>query len=415
MHAPRLRAITGGSDRMSKALRSTSSTGRPAGSRAGSYAHAWEQFESEALRGVPAVDRPAARRDTGDGDALTLFAHEESIEAHTLTTTEADESFAGFLSEEAGTDAVEFVPVLYRAHRRWLSWQVTGVVAVAASVMLLVAAGWLRPGASLDLAAALSAPDAPVAMVVEAPSADTPVGTGAAVDRGSIADLSAQPFPRRDRDAAVAGDGRAAAGPSAPRRTPAAPEPVRASVELLEARSLGIEPAPGPRVVGRTEDVAGSRPSDEARPSLPRPDDAPARVADVPVAIRADAVEVVVPTLASPAADVASSGDEARIQQLLERFKMAYARLDPQAAQAVWPTVDVRALERAFDSLAAQEIAFEDCDLAITEGRARATCQGHGTYVPKVGDRAPRTLRREWAFELERVSSDWQIAHTEAR
>jgi hypothetical protein len=134
------------------------------------------------------------------------------------------------------------------------------------------------------------------------------------------------------------------------------------------------------------------------------------------VATRADAAGAAgLPAITPPTVDVAPSGDEERIQQLLERFKTAYERLDPRAAQAVWPTVDVRALERAFGSLAAQEIAFEDCDLAITGGRARATCQGQGTYVPKVGDRAPRTLRREWAFELERVSSDWRIAHTEAR
>jgi hypothetical protein len=413
---------------MSKTLRSTASIGGPAGSRADSRPDACEQFESEALHAAPAFDRRATRGETDRGDALALFAQEEASEVAARITAGGDDAFGAFLSEETVTDTLGPGPVLHGAHRRWTSWQVTGGVAAAASLILLVVAGWLRTGGSLDLVATLPDPHASVAMDVGPPSADTPAGTGAPaerdvmveagtpVDRGPIADRSARSFARRDGSAAVAGDGRAVDSPPAAGLEPAAPEGVRAAVELLEARSLGTEPAPGPRLVGPTAGVLASRRAEESRPARPRRADPLALVADAPVATRADAAGAAgLPAITPPTVDVAPSGDEERIQQLLERFKTAYERLDPRAAQAVWPTVDVRALERAFGSLAAQEIAFEDCDLAITGGRARATCQGQGTYVPKVGDRAPRTLRREWAFELERVSSDWRIAHTEAR
>jgi hypothetical protein len=94
---------------------------------------------------------------------------------------------------------------------------------------------------------------------------------------------------------------------------------------------------------------------------------------------------------------------------------VAYERLDASAAKAVWPTVDVRALSRAFDGLLSQEITFDRCDLRVSGTSARASCHGSGTFVPKVGSRDPRIVKREWAFQLQKIDDTWTIENTEIR
>ena len=94
-------------------------------------------------------------------------------------------------------------------------------------------------------------------------------------------------------------------------------------------------------------------------------------------------------------------------------YQLAYEQMDASAAQRVWPTVDVRALSRAFDSLQSQEINFHHCDLRVAGKNAQASCKGSGTFVPRVGSRDPRTVQREWSFQLEKVNDAWMIARTE--
>jgi hypothetical protein len=103
------------------------------------------------------------------------------------------------------------------------------------------------------------------------------------------------------------------------------------------------------------------------------------------------------------------------IQRALQRYEVAYEHLDASAAKAVWPTVDVRALSRAFDNLRSQEITFDRCDLRIMGTNARASCRGKGTFVPKVGSRDPYTIQREWAFQLQKVNDTWTIENSEIR
>lgn len=107
--------------------------------------------------------------------------------------------------------------------------------------------------------------------------------------------------------------------------------------------------------------------------------------------------------------------DEDGIQLTLRRYQLAYEQMDASAAQRVWPTVDVRALSRAFDSLQSQEINFHHCDLRVAGKNAQASCKGSGTFVPRVGSRDPRTVQREWSFQLEKVNDAWMIARTEIR
>jgi hypothetical protein len=127
-------------------------------------------------------------------------------------------------------------------------------------------------------------------------------------------------------------------------------------------------------------------------------------------------------TAPSPAADAApaslrdgASGEEAAIGQALEQYVDAYNRLDARAASRVWPTVDERALARAFAGLESQGIAFEGCELAVQGSEATAACRGRARYVPKVGDRDPISQSRRWAFRLHRAAGGWQIVQAEAR
>ena len=67
------------------------------------------------------------------------------------------------------------------------------------------------------------------------------------------------------------------------------------------------------------------------------------------------------------------------------------------AARAVWPTVDAKALGRAFDQLQQQTLEFDECAIAVTGARAVASCGGNARYVPKVGNKSPRTEARQWS------------------
>ena len=48
------------------------------------------------------------------------------------------------------------------------------------------------------------------------------------------------------------------------------------------------------------------------------------------------------------------------IHTVLGRYRNAFSGLDSGAARAVWPSVDVRALDRAFDRLEEQALEFEN-------------------------------------------------------
>jgi hypothetical protein len=120
---------------------------------------------------------------------------------------------------------------------------------------------------------------------------------------------------------------------------------------------------------------------------------------------------------AEPAAlpSVVARNEQSEIQRTLGRYRTAYQTLDAQAAHAVWPTVDVRALARAFESLTSQELAFDSCRFDIAGEAAIAECQGTATYTPKVGSRAPKLEPRQWTFHLRKVDEGWKIQSAQTR
>jgi anti-sigma-K factor RskA len=140
--------------------------------------------------------------------------------------------------------------------------------------------------------------------------------------------------------------------------------------------------------------------------------DAPAALPP-PVAVdeRTAAPEPTVPDAPTAAAAVeAVPGDEDHIRAALTRWRVAYSALDARAAREVWPSVDARALERAFQALKSQEVRFDRCDLTVDGGSALAACTGRAIYVPRIGRQSPRTTPRAWTFELKKSDERWTIA-----
>lgn len=132
---------------------------------------------------------------------------------------------------------------------------------------------------------------------------------------------------------------------------------------------------------------------------------------------RVDELPLMLPTAgdAGRLVPAAPSTNSVVVQAILARYANAYERLDAGSVKEIWPTVDERALARAFGDLQAQSITFEACDLTIGDTRATASCRGSATYVTGVGKRSNVTQKRQWTFLLERSPERWAIQEIQVR
>ena len=156
--------------------------------------------------------------------------------------------------------------------------------------------------------------------------------------------------------------------------------------------------------------------------SAPAGDRLPATVSESsPVSVPASVVATAVPSLsgAPTALPDPRNGTSAttgvvpvagEVRTVLEGYRTAYNQLDAAGAKAVWPSVDVKTLSKAFDQLQSQEIKFTSCWIAQTGDSVRAVCGGNATFVPKIGSRSSRSASREWNFALRRSGDRWVIA-----
>jgi hypothetical protein len=99
----------------------------------------------------------------------------------------------------------------------------------------------------------------------------------------------------------------------------------------------------------------------------------------------------------------------------LKRLQLGYARRDAALVKQVWPSVDVRALERAFDGLQSQSVTFEQCETRVTTPTGEMQCRGVTTYVPRIGGQYRRTESRQWRFRMEKQGENWIIDSVTAR
>jgi hypothetical protein len=167
-------------------------------------------------------------------------------------------------------------------------------------------------------------------------------------------------------------------------------------------------PEPADEAVGPTDVVAASTTSVPKVAELVTTRAANERLDEVP------------PTL-PPAGDTgrdappAPTANNVVVQAVLARYASAYERLDASAVKDIWPTVDERALARAFSDLDAQSIVFDACDLTIAGTRATASCRGTARYATSVGKRNNVMQTRQWTFLLERSPERWEIQQVQVR
>lgn len=135
----------------------------------------------------------------------------------------------------------------------------------------------------------------------------------------------------------------------------------------------------------------------EAIPEVPVLADPPAaaeRIEPLPTSIRAAAVTAV--------------SEETLVRRLLDEYAGAFERLDVSATKAVWPSVNDKALEKAYGRLASQRLTLQGCGITISGSTANARCQGSATYQPRIGKRAV-VASREWTFDLLKKDAAWRI------
>lgn len=209
-----------------------------------------------------------------------------------------------------------------------------------------------------------------------------------------------------------------------------------------EERSEGAAPVsaepPVGRAAARTEGAVAVRPETaavrdspvQAAPvSLPRPADSQQAVVQplpgsptpqpASLSVEPQTVDVVAAVLSRPEVPAAPAplraAPEAAIQMVLGQYRTAYRELDAGAARAVWPSVDTRALRKAFDSLEQQDLVFDSCQIAVADARAVASCRGFAWYIPRVGNKSPHDDQREWEFTLRKSGEAWLIDTVSAR
>ncbi len=217
----------------------------------------------------------------------------------------------------------------------------------------------------------------------------------------------------------------AAAAPPAERIPPLVTTPAREAVTGRPAPALAARttespaapPGPAPAAVPPPVRVAAGADSLAARaapvplPSMPvtaapalpaAPSPSPASPSPAP------------PADASPSPAAAAAANERLVRATLTRYEAAYSGLDAAAARAVWPSVDHRALARAFDGLESQRFSLERCNVRLNGGSAQADCSGSAQWTPKVGGGA-QTASRRWQFELKQNNGDWVIVRASVR
>jgi hypothetical protein len=188
--------------------------------------------------------------------------------------------------------------------------------------------------------------------------------------------------------------------------------PPSAAPSSLAARAPLPPPSAEP---GRRASATASRPVSTpatAPLSLPVP------LSQLPTAAAVTPREPPAATIATAApvepAPLRARSDRELVEDALQRYRGAYGRLNAQSAQAVYPTVNRVALARAFDGLESQSLTFDSCDVEVRGILARAICHGTARYVPKIGNRYPRTEPLVWSFELRKSNADWTIYYAKA-
>jgi hypothetical protein len=116
---------------------------------------------------------------------------------------------------------------------------------------------------------------------------------------------------------------------------------------------------------------------------------------------------------ATPTPSAGLTDDTRAVAVALNRYQEAFSALDVNAAHAVWPNVDVKALARAFDQLEEQTFQLEGCNITVAGARAQADCGGNARYIRKVGNTG--VARRATAVALQSAADQRSLGHRRSR
>jgi hypothetical protein len=201
----------------------------------------------------------------------------------------------------------------------------------------------------------------------------------------------------------------------------AAREPRAAAASSTRSTATGVVTRPGAAapIAAPKAPAAASRtplPIAPAPAAVPAPIDAAPKdggnFAALPPA--APAVIAPPPAAAAPAAASAIAGEQSAVLEILREYRQAYEALDVTATAAVWPSVDRRALTRAFSTLKSQQLALNDCAVSIAGASATTRCRGTVEYVRKIGSPTPRTGHQDLIFKMRKLGSEWFIDEVSA-
>jgi hypothetical protein len=156
--------------------------------------------------------------------------------------------------------------------------------------------------------------------------------------------------------------------------------------------------------------AAGAEPSSDHPPELSAAVLMPAPAGAVDTALAAVPVVPSAARRAEASGVITRAADSTRIRQTVERFERAYDALDAGAAHAVWPSLQVERLSRAFSALKSQALTFERCSITkVAEQTANVACAGSTEVVPRIGHGTRVSEALHWQFTLKRIAGEWLI------
>jgi hypothetical protein len=203
---------------------------------------------------------------------------------------------------------------------------------------------------------------------------------------------------------------------------PTAPTPVREAVPApLRASASTPVRAAGPVTLPSAARAALPRTIAEPVPPAPAPLGfdpravLPSTIAEPPpiAAPASKPVEIAAVELPRTAATAPPAApavvEEQAVRETLDHYADAFAGMDVQATAAVWPSVDRRALTRAFATLKSQGLTFNSCNINVNDVSATAHCRGTVKFVRKIGNPTPLTAPQEWRFVMRKLGATWTI------
>lgn len=203
----------------------------------------------------------------------------------------------------------------------------------------------------------------------------------------------------------------------APSRSVAAPIPVATTAlltEAIEGRDRQPTP-PGPRTADMPEAEHASVNTVEVKlPELRS--DKPLITAALPLSVATAALPTR-PVTESRTFEAAPDIQEQTqiVLEVLNRYTRSFETMDVWATKAVYPSVDDRALQKAYRALDSQQVRLSNCGVSIDGPDANARCRGSATYRQKVGSRTVHLNDLEWMFTLSRDDAGWQIVNANVR